>query len=505
MIGRVIGKYRVLEEIGRGGMGCVYRARHVKFERLAAIKHMRLERKGEPEDRERLMEEQLLLAELRHPVIAALQGLLVEDSDLFLVWEHVPGVTLEELLLAQGPLSIEQVVFMGRQLLSALAHAQEHGVLHGHIKPSNIMLTSQAVKLVDLGTARCFDVANLTLPGTVMGSPVYLPPERWESAPTGPRSDVYSLGCCLFEALAGRPPHVSGGGGWRAYHRLHTLCDMPDVRKLREDTPPWLAEAILKATRRPPAMRYAGAVELHEVFRKQPEPQQVRYLPSDEELPLGERHTALLRRQAEARLEDTLEEELPTEEHRTVLIPLRAKEALLEDDVMEDQRTVLMPSRGLRAEPTLPLLPAADSSAGSKPAAKAPAARVPATEPPAADPLPPPDRALPPRPTLLPWLLTTCMALLLAVGLLAALGFVYATRSGGSGSAMTLQLENLQAQPMELECSAGSSGQTWRVEVPASSRVSITIPGLPATCSQIHRGEAQQIWTMEPAPVGDNE
>ncbi|MFH1464321.1 MAG: serine/threonine-protein kinase, partial [Pseudomonadota bacterium] len=258
MIGRVVGNYRIEALIGEGGMARVFRARHTSLDRVVAIKALRPDLAADPAVRERIVAEQRVLDRLRHPAIVGLYDVHVEGADLFLVMELVEGETLRERVARDGPLALEAACTVACEILAGLAHAHEAGVVHRDVKPANVMLTAETAKLVDFGVARAADAAAVTVAGMVVGSPAYLPPERWEAAPATPATDVYGVGLCLWEALTGYPP-VSPDAGWKACYKAHTVHGIPDVRTARAEVPAWLAEVVARATRKEPEARFVDA------------------------------------------------------------------------------------------------------------------------------------------------------------------------------------------------------------------------------------------------------
>ncbi len=267
MLGQVIGNYRVEAEIGRGGMGVVYRAVHVHMDRTVAIKALLPQFAGDKEVRRRLFQEQRILDRLRHANIVALHDVYSDEDSLYLVMEFIEGTTLDQVVLDDGPMPFLRVASMGQQLLGALAFAHSRGVVHRDIKPPNIILTRSEAKLLDFGIAKAADAARLTSPDLVVGSPAYLPPELWNGEDASPRSDVYALGLCLYEGVMGKPA-LSSTSGWQAFYALHTQTDIPHLGGRLPERWKWLADAIHTATRRDPAARYADGKAMLRLFRK---------------------------------------------------------------------------------------------------------------------------------------------------------------------------------------------------------------------------------------------
>jgi tetratricopeptide (TPR) repeat protein/predicted Ser/Thr protein kinase len=215
MIGKTLGHYRVVEEIGSGGMGVVYRAHDTRLDRDVALKVIRSGAIGSRSAHERFMKEALLLSKLCHPNIAQVYDFDEQDGVEFLIMEYVKGTTLSS-TIADGPAPEETAINVGIQIASALENAAEVGIVHRDLKPSNTMITSKgSVKVLDFGLARLFrtDDANITesidSAGGVVGTLPYMAPEQLRGEPADFRSDIYSLGAILYEAGTGRRPFDS--------------------------------------------------------------------------------------------------------------------------------------------------------------------------------------------------------------------------------------------------------------------------------------------------------
>ncbi|WP_433371504.1 serine/threonine-protein kinase [Streptosporangium sp. CA-115845] len=210
--GRVLtGRYRLVEILGQGGMGAVWRARDELLHRDVAVKEVRSPRgmsaAREAELRERTLREARAAARLRHPAIVAVHDVLDEGGLPWIVMDLVAGRTLEGTVRAEGPLPPERVAAIGVRVLDALTEAHRRGIMHRDVKPANIMLgpDGQAL-LTDFGIAVFARDAGLTAPGNLVGSPGFIAPERLGGEADDPRADLWSLGATLYTAAQGKPP-----------------------------------------------------------------------------------------------------------------------------------------------------------------------------------------------------------------------------------------------------------------------------------------------------------
>jgi len=207
MIGGVVGNYKIVEQIGEGGMGAVYRGVDVMLDRPAAIKCLRPDVGGNPQLLERFRNEVSALAKLNHPGIATLYAFFRHQDDHYMAMEFVEGKPLDMLLHLQRALSVERAIGIFRQVLDAIEHAHRSGILHRDIKPANIIVSDAGVaKVTDFGIARILGEAGLTRAGNMIGTIEYITPERIKGIPADARSDVYSLGMVLYEMLSGHSP-----------------------------------------------------------------------------------------------------------------------------------------------------------------------------------------------------------------------------------------------------------------------------------------------------------
>src|SRR6476661_5568726 len=215
------GKYEILEKIGEGGMGEVYKARHVHLDEIRIIKVTKPDALGEGPEPRRFQEEARLATLVRHPNVAALYDFSrLPDGSFYMVWEFIDGVTLEEWMRLHGPLPPGQALDIARQVLSGLAEIHAQGIVHRDLSPDNILVREGRdgrlqAKIIDLGIAKRVAAETLSMTGTglFVGKLKYCSPEQAGALPEGQvvdgRSDLYSFGVVLYEMLAGRPPFES--------------------------------------------------------------------------------------------------------------------------------------------------------------------------------------------------------------------------------------------------------------------------------------------------------
>ncbi len=258
MIGRIIGNYQIIELLGVGGMGTVFKGIDRMVEREVAVKVLRSDIAGQPDLLQRFRAEAVTLAKVSHPNVATLYSFFNEGDEYFMVMEFVPGRNLDEYVGQAGKLPLDKAVAIFSQAADGIAAAHQKGILHRDIKPANIMVTHDGVvKVMDFGIARALRSSRMTRDGRIVGTVEYMAPERIEGNEDDARSDVYSLGVVLYELLAGRLPFVSDSEF--QIMRAHLSVQAPSVRELCADVPESIADAVQKALAKRPDERFSTA------------------------------------------------------------------------------------------------------------------------------------------------------------------------------------------------------------------------------------------------------
>jgi len=262
------GRYVTLKKLGEGGKGVVYKARDTALNRVVAIKMLKSAVSSE-EAYSRFMLEAQAVAKLNHPNIATIHDIGKEDGKQFFVLEFVDGMSLRELMgtYPEGKCDIQTVLRIGIDVCNALQYAHSQGVLHRDVKPENILITQEGTaKLMDFGLAKMLGQPSITQEGVIVGTVAYVAPEIALGKGADARSDLYSLGAVLYEAVTGRPPFLGEDSVKIIFSHIHDYPISPN--KLNPKVQQALAECIMKLLEKEPTKRYQNAADLLNVLRE---------------------------------------------------------------------------------------------------------------------------------------------------------------------------------------------------------------------------------------------
>lgn len=262
MIGKILGKrYRLLEVIGEGGMALVYKAECSLLCRVVAIKILRPQYANDAEFVERFRREARAAASLSHPNVVNIFDVGQEEGLDYIVMEYIPGDTLKNIIKREAPFSIRRALEYTRQIAEALNHAHQRNIVHRDIKPHNILVTPDGqLKVTDFGIARAISSSSFTQTGIVVGSVQYASPEQVKGGIVGPQSDLYSLGCVLYELLTGRVPFK--GDTSIAIALQHLQESSTPIREIRPDIPTAVENLLKKMMEKELTKRYPSALAL---------------------------------------------------------------------------------------------------------------------------------------------------------------------------------------------------------------------------------------------------
>lgn len=265
MIGQTISHYKILEKLGEGGMGVVYKAHDSKLGRDVAIKFLPRTVAGNAVERERFTIEAKAAAALNHPNIATVYAIEEVDDETFIVMEYVEGYELKE-KIAHGALPIDEARRIASQVAEGLQAAHRKGIVHRDIKSANIMLTNDGqVKIMDFGLAKIRGGAQVTKVGTTVGTAAYMSPEQARGDEVDHRTDIWSLGVVLYEMLTGRLPFASDYEQAVVYSILNETPERPD--SVRAEVRPDYADVAMRALAKDPGERYPSAEEMASALR----------------------------------------------------------------------------------------------------------------------------------------------------------------------------------------------------------------------------------------------
>ncbi len=258
-------RYELLEKIGDGGMATVYRARCTLLDRIVAVKILKEEYAKDNILVQKFKSEAQAAARLSHPNIVNVYDVGEDNGFHFIVMEYVEGTNLKEYIREKGPLPPDEAVRIALMICEGLIRAHEKGLIHRDIKPHNILLTRDGTaKVADFGIARAANSVTITYSGDMVGSVHYVSPEQARGEPVNTTSDIYSLGCVLYEMVTGRVPFDADSPVTVALKHIHETPVPPSV--INEAVPSGLEEVIMTAMEKKPSYRYQSAKEMKQAL-----------------------------------------------------------------------------------------------------------------------------------------------------------------------------------------------------------------------------------------------
>jgi serine/threonine protein kinase len=262
LAGMVLGdRYELIEKIGEGGMSIVYKARCRILDRIVAVKVLKEEFAQDDSFVQRFKTEALAAASLSHPNLVNIYDVGQQDECYYIVMEYVQGQTLKELIEREAPLPIEKAIDIAIMICDGLHHAHEKGIIHRDIKPQNVLITEFGiVKVADFGIAQAITKKTITFGGNVVGSVHYISPEQAKGEPLTRATDIYSVGCVLYEMVTGQIPYDADSPITVALKHIHD--DIPPIRAVNSEVPVSLEGIIIKAMEKLPQHRFSTAEEL---------------------------------------------------------------------------------------------------------------------------------------------------------------------------------------------------------------------------------------------------
>lgn len=266
--GSKLGGFEIVRELGRGGMGVVYKAHEQSLQRVVALKILPKELVSDPAFVQRFKREARAAAQLSHPNIVHIYAVGEEDGTHYIAMEYVKGVSLRDLIREKGQLDLRRALRYTGQIAQALGAAHTVGIVHRDVKPHNVMIdTADRARVMDFGLASLENArTQLTETGTTLGTPAYMSPEQCRGASAGPLSDIFSLGVTLYEMLAGRVP-FDGDSPLAIMHQV-TSEDPTPVTQYNSDVPHSVWTVIQKMLARDPKDRYQNTQDLNTDLRR---------------------------------------------------------------------------------------------------------------------------------------------------------------------------------------------------------------------------------------------
>lgn len=260
--GQMLGPYRIINQIGQGGMATVYKAYQPSMDRNVAIKVLPGQLASSPEFRQRFQQEARIIAKLEHPHILPVFDYGENDGVTYFVMRYLDAGTLSEKMVKGRPLPLGEIDHLFTQLAEALSYAHGFGIIHRDLKPSNALIDSHGnVFLTDFGIAKLLESASprLTQTDAIMGTPAYISPEQARADKVDQRSDIYSLGIILYEMVTGRVPFVAETP--LAVILKHVSDSLPPPSSIKSDVPEAIEKVVLKALAKHPGDRFATVAE----------------------------------------------------------------------------------------------------------------------------------------------------------------------------------------------------------------------------------------------------
>jgi serine/threonine-protein kinase len=261
-------RYRLIEQIGSGGMSVIYKGQDLELGRLVAVKVLRPSLVGDPEFLMRFRREAQAAANLSHPNIVTVHDVGQDGPKThYIVMEYVPGQDLKKIIRSRGSFEVDAALAITTEICKGVGYAHRAGLVHCDVKPQNVLITSDnCIKVTDFGIARALSSQPIENQDVVWGSPHYFSPEQAAGETPTPASDVYSVGIVLFELLTGRLPFT--GQDYRELALAHLKEQPPSILDLNPSLPPELDRVIRKVLAKEPSTRYRTADQMGRILEK---------------------------------------------------------------------------------------------------------------------------------------------------------------------------------------------------------------------------------------------